>query len=150
MAAHHGHNPTEQFTQSGFDLVERLYDPKKQKVMNYSMQDCALNGDLDETDLTLLTQKCDNCEGFRKRLLESRKENAEMRIEMQLLTDKLDNIRRLQEVGMLNSFRKLHNKDVLTHFSFSFSHSFANSRLSHRGKHSRRRLAHHRGPRNSV
>lgn len=59
-----------------------------------------------EADESILASKCDNCHNFRQKLLESRHENAEMRLEMERLTDKLDNIRRLQEIGMLNSFRK--------------------------------------------
>lgn len=69
------------------------------------MHEITLNEDL-EADESILAEKCDNCQTFRHKLLASRHENAELLLEMQKLTDKLDNIRRLQEVGMLNSFRK--------------------------------------------
>ena len=57
-----------------------------------------LNDDLEdagESQNSMHVQKCDNCEDFRHKFLQSREENNEMRYEMTRLTDKLDNIRRL-------------------------------------------------------
>lgn len=40
-------------------------------------------------------QKCDNCEDYRQKYLDSKRQNEEMRQEVARLTDKFDNIRRL-------------------------------------------------------
>ena len=42
----HGHKQTQEFSQSGFDLVDRIYDPRKGKAQNQSMQDYSINDDL--------------------------------------------------------------------------------------------------------
>ena len=63
------------------------------------MQDIAANSFEDG-----VVEECDNCENWKQKYISSQQENAEMRVEMARLTGKLDNIRRLQEMGMINSF----------------------------------------------
>ena len=75
------------------------------EAVNPNNNDLA-KGDESLEDSVVLAQECNNCEEYRTRYLESKRENLDMKKEVARLTEKMDNIRRLQEMGMLNSFRK--------------------------------------------
>ena len=70
-----------------------------------------------------------------------------MRQELARMTDKLDNIRRLQEMGMLNSFRKFLNRNstftsaTLTVSLCVFSNYFSSRWLNNRRKLTKSKVA---------
>ena len=69
---HHGHRQTQEFSQSGFDLVDRITVDPSRRPQNLSMQEMGvhLNDDLDEEEQENSVLKCEKCHDFRSRLLE--------------------------------------------------------------------------------
>ena len=77
--------------------MKTLFEEAK-KTQNNSMHVIgSINDDLDTDSQSSIkiAQKCENCENYRVKLLNSKKENAELKAEMQRMTDRLDNIRKL-------------------------------------------------------
>ena len=68
---YHAHKQTQEFSQSGFDLVDRINDPRHSQ--NHSMQDIVqLNDDLEdngEANSSMQALDCDNCENYREKYL---------------------------------------------------------------------------------
>ena len=65
---HHGHKQTQEFSQSGFDLVDRIYDSRKSKAQNQSMHDISINEDLskqEDASGTAVISDIENSERFR-------------------------------------------------------------------------------------
>ena len=94
----HSYKPSQGFSQSGFDLVERIYQENDKRDFA-SQQNRSFNEDLGNHSHLSSVKHNESMEDMRH-------ENKELRKEMSRLSDKLDNIRRLQEMGLLNSFRK--------------------------------------------
>ena len=49
---------------------------------------------------------CGNCRSFKQKFFESEQKNIDLQMEVNRLTNKLNNIRRLQEIGVIQSIRK--------------------------------------------
>ena len=94
----HAQRHTVDFSQSGFDLVDRIYDPTPKN------RNLSLNEDIEveiDDDVSVNTE---NCENYRQKYIQSIEESKELRGEVTRLSDKLNNVRRLQEMGMMSSF----------------------------------------------
>ena len=69
-------------------MIERINPPPKKQMKSEESEE---------------EPYCNNCRSYKQQFFESEQKNVNLQLEVNRLTNKIDNIRRLQEIGAINS-----------------------------------------------